>query len=211
MHGRRVVERTTSAIPDGQDQLTAGSRRPSHSTKQATHFILGVDLPTKEIMDNLLEEYFDTVHWFSLVIYEPTFRPQYESVADGYAFESQKGFLILLATVLGIASWYRAKMTTSNPSSSAEYWDGWRVKLFAVAETRFLELMDERSLAALQTCLLLGTYHVYHGRPNSSLALLGAVIKIAQAMGLHRESIRHGSDDIEERKRIWWTIYTWDR
>ena len=162
-------------------------------------------------MDGLLEHYFDAVHWFSLVIYEPTFRPQYESVADGYAFESQKGFLVLLATVLGIASWYQAKNSNSNSYSANEDWDGWRVKLFAVAEARFLELMDERSLASLQTCLLLGTYHVYHGRPNASLALLGATIKIAQAMGLHRESVRSGSENVEERKRVWWTIYTWDR
>lgn len=162
-------------------------------------------------MDGLLEDYFDAVHWFSLVIYEPTFRPQYESVADGYAFESQKGFLILLATVLGLASWYRAKNSNPNSNSATDGWDNWRVKLFSVAEARFLELMDERSLASLQTSLLLGTYHVYHGRPNASLALLGATIKIAQAMGLHRESIRSSSENIEERKRVWWTIYTWDR
>lgn len=208
MHGRNVVKRTTSAIPDGQDQVITTSRRQSYSAKHEAHSILGVSLPSKEIIDDLLEEYFDSVHWFSLVIYEPTFRRQYDSVADGYAYQSQKGFLILVATVLGIASWYRAE--TSAPNSN-EDWDGWRVRLFAVAETRFLELMDERSLASLQTCLLLGTYHVYHGRPNASLALLGATIKIAQAMGLHRESVRGGSDESEERKRIWWTIYTWDR
>ncbi|KFY95226.1 hypothetical protein V500_02903 [Pseudogymnoascus sp. VKM F-4518 (FW-2643)] len=137
MHGRNVVKRATSAIPDGQDQI--------------------------------------------------------------------------IAAILGIASWYRAETSVSNSKFSNEDWGGWRVKLFAVAETRFLELMDERSLASLQTCLLLGTYHVYHGRPNASLALLGATIKIAQAMGLHRESVRSGSDENEERKRVWWTIYTWDR
>ncbi|KFZ12161.1 hypothetical protein V502_07238 [Pseudogymnoascus sp. VKM F-4520 (FW-2644)] len=211
MHGRNVVKRATSAIPDGQDQIIAASRRQSFSAKREAHSILGVSLPSKEIINDLLEEYFDSVHWFSLVIYGPSFRRQYDSVADGYAYQSQKGFLILLATVLGIASWYRAETSVSNSKFSNEDWGGWRVKLFAVAETRFLELMDERSLASLQTCLLLGTYHVYHGRPNASLALLGATIKIAQAMSLHRESVRSGSDENEERKRVWWTIYTWDR
>lgn len=211
MRGRNVVKRATSAIPDGQDHIIAASRRQSYSAKRETHSILGVSLPSKEIIDDLLEEYFDSVHWFSLVIYGPAFRRQYDSVADGYAYQSQKGFLILLATVLGIASWYRAETSASNSKFSNEDWGGWRVRLFAVAETRFLELMDERSIASLQTCLLLGTYHVYHGRPNASLALLGATIKIAQAMGLHRESIRGGSDENEERKRVWWTIYTWDR
>lgn len=211
MHGRNVAQRTTSAIPDGQDQVINESRRQSYSTKRDVHSILGVCLPSKEVMDDLLEEYFDSIHWFSLVIYGPTFRRQYDSVVDGYAYESQKGFLFLLATVLGIAAWYRAKTSVPNSNSSNEDWDNWRVILFAVAEARFLELMDERNLASLQTCLLLGTYHVYHGRPNASLALLGAATKIAQAMGLHRESGRSRSDENEERKRVWWTIYTWDR
>lgn len=211
MHGRTIAERTTSAIPDGQYHTAANTGRSSHSTKRETVAILGVELPSKKIMDGLLEDYFDSVHWFSLVIYEPTFRPQYESVAGGHAFESQKGFLFLLAVVLGMASWYRAKDSNANSDPATEDWDGWRLKLFAVAEARFLELMDERSLTSLQTCLLLGSYHVYHGRPNASLALLGATIKIAQAMGLHRESIRSRYDNIEERKRVWWTIYTWDR
>ena len=55
-------------------------------------------------MDGFLEEYFDTVHWVLLVIYEPTFRLQYDSVIDGYTFESQKGYIILLVTVLKITS-----------------------------------------------------------------------------------------------------------
>ena len=55
-------------------------------------------------MDRLLADYFDAVNWFSLVLHEPMFRPQYKSVADSYALESQKGFLFLVSIVLGLAS-----------------------------------------------------------------------------------------------------------
>ncbi|KAF9774825.1 hypothetical protein IL306_007129 [Fusarium sp. DS 682] len=71
--------------------------------------------------------------------------------------------------------------------------------------------MDQHSIAAVQTLILLGSHHVYHGRPNLSFALLGATIKISHAMGLHRNLARECVDDVEERKRVWWTIYTWDR
>ncbi|KAF0322132.1 C6 transcription factor [Colletotrichum asianum] len=73
------------------------------------------------------------------------------------------------------------------------------------------KVMDQRSLAAVQTLILLGSHHVYHGRPNLSFALLGATIKMSHALGLHRRQKDGSFDDIEERKRVWWTIYTWDR
>ncbi|KAK9244447.1 fungal-specific transcription factor domain-containing protein [Lipomyces tetrasporus] len=212
LHGLNVVERTTFAIPDGEVRSDANAANRDSSLKLPISLILGSSLPSKEVMDILLEEYFDSVHWFSLVIFEPRFRPEYESVVEGYAFQSQKGFLILLATVLGIAAWYRSKKSSAVDSPLLhEDWNKWRVNLLSLAEARFLELMDESSLASIQTCLLLGSYYVYHGRPNSSFALLGATIKTAQAMGLHRQPSRGGCYEIEERKRIWWTIYTWDR
>ncbi|KAK9320488.1 fungal-specific transcription factor domain-containing protein [Lipomyces orientalis] len=211
LHGLNVVERATSAIPDGEVRSYINSASRDSSLKRSISSILGSALPSKEVMDVLLEEYFDSVHWFSLVIFEPRFRPEYESVADGYAYQSQKGFLLLLSTVLGIAAWYRSKKSSAVDNLLHEDWNKWRVNLLSLAEARFLELMDESSLASIQTCLLLGSYYVYHGRPNSSFALLGATIKTAQAMGLHRQPSRGECYEIEERKRIWWTIYTWDR
>jgi hypothetical protein len=161
-------------------------------------------------MKVLLEEYFESVHWFSLVIYEPKFRVQFESITDGFAADSQKGFLLLLGTILGIAAWYRSKKNRSSHGAE-EDWESWKTTLLKNTEAQMFELMDQTSLAAVQTSILLGSYHVYHGRPNLSFALLGATIKTAQAIGLHREPSRGGFDDFEERKRVWWTIYTWDR
>ncbi|KAK9242081.1 fungal-specific transcription factor domain-containing protein [Lipomyces tetrasporus] len=209
LHGLNVVEKTTSAIPDGgiYNDINAANS----DARLTVASILGNPLPSKDTMDILLEEYFDSVHWFSLVIFEPRFRPEYESVADGYAYQSQKGFLLLLSTVLGIAAWYRSKKSSPDGYLPDGDCNAWRVNLLSLPEALFLEQMDESSLASIQTSLLLGSYYVYHGRPNSSFALLGATIKTAQAMGLHREPSRGAFDEVEERKRIWWAIYTWDR
>jgi hypothetical protein len=159
----------------------------------------------------LMEEYFASVHWFSLVIYEPKFRAQLHSIRDGLAHPSQKGFLLLLSTVLAIAAWYRSQRTPIDQQYPAEDWNYWRSKLLKNTESQMFELMDQTSLAAVQTCTLLGSYYVYHGKPNLSFALLGATLKTAQAIGLHRDLFHGGFDDQEERKRIWWTVYTWDR
>lgn len=205
-----VGERSLSAIPDGEINDDAHVKSGSRSARSPISCILGCALPSKEITDILLEEYFDSVHWFSLVILEPIFRPQYESIADGYAYSSQKGFLFLLATVLGLAAWYRSKRCEVDDASGEQFWADWKSKLLSHVETGLLDLLDRRCLTSIQTCLLLGSYYIYHGRPNASFALLGASIKTAQAMRLHRVSSGE-FHAVEERKRVWWTVYTWDR
>ncbi|QKX52984.1 uncharacterized protein TRUGW13939_00055 [Talaromyces rugulosus] len=164
-----------------------------------------------EILYVLLEEYFDAIHWFSLAIYEPKFRQMLHSISDGFAHHSQKPFLLLLAVMLGMASWYRAQRSGVDLADHSDEWWVWSTDLLKLVESNIVEIMDKPSITAVQTCILLGSHHVYHGRPNLSFSLLGATVKMSQSLGLHRQTSRGPLEDIEERKRIWWTIYTWDR
>lgn len=170
--------------------------------------VMGGRFPKQNEIDSLLEEYFESVHWFSLVIYEPRFRKRLESIRDGYVYPSEAPFLTLLAIILCMAAWYRSRKPDQE---KGEDWRLWSDELLRVVESRLIHIMDQHSIAAVQTLVLLGSHHVYHGRPNLSFALLGATIKISHAMGLHRNLARGSVDDVEERKRVWWTIYTWDR
>lgn len=212
LDSQHIDERAISAIPggdiSGHPVATTGHDR---NNRRPISTVLGCSLPTLDVMQTLLEEYFDTVHWFSVVVYEPKFRTRLKSIEDGFARPSQKPFLILLSTMLGMAAWYRSQKTAIESAHSGENWDKWRLKLFRNAESHLVELMNQSSITCVQVCILLGSYYVYHGRPNLSFALLGATIKTSQAIGLHRELLSAGFDDSEERKRVWWTIYTWDR
>lgn len=212
LDSQRIDESTTSAIPGGD--IGTGSATVSgrdRNRRVPIPSILGSTLPSRELMRSLLEEYFDAVHWFSLVVYEPTLRARVQSVEDGYAKPSQKPFLILLSVILGMAAWYRSQKSTTELVHLDEDWVRWRSDLLGIAESHLVELMDQSSISSVQACVLLGSYYVYHGRPNLSFALLGATVKTSQAIGLHREIASGSLDIIEERKRVWWTIYTWDR
>ncbi|RDI81939.1 hypothetical protein Vi05172_g8126 [Venturia inaequalis] len=203
----RLATKTTSAIPDGNLSLDVPSP-PKQQYRKAIASILGCNLPSMSIMKMLVEEYFASIHWFSLVIYEPKFRAQFSSIADGLADPSQKGFLFLLSIVLAMAAWYRSNRFEGE---SKDEWLNWKNALLANIESHMIELMDQTSLSAVQTFILAGSYYVYHGRPNLSLSLLGVTLRTAQAIGLHRDPQRGSFEDREERKRTWWTIYTWDR
>lgn len=161
-------------------------------------------------MNMLLEEYFSAVHWFSLVIYEPSFRTKFQAIRDGYIEPGERPFLALLSIMLGMASWYKSQKSGHDSERSSEFWRRRSAELIKNAESQIVDLMDQNCLASVQTLILLGSNFVYHGRPNLSFALLGATIRAAQAMGLHRE-LDSSFDEVEERKRVWWTIYTWDR
>ena len=175
--------------------------------------IIGIDLPKYEVCNQLMETYFSAVHWFSLVIYEPKFRGRYVAVVgSGLASRSDHGFLLLLLMVLIMGCWYTPKYQAGDLGLSGDEMEALRSRMLRVVQRDFMELMDEDCIEFVQLCALLGSFYLYHGRPRSSFSILGAATKTSQAMGLHRDSeMKRSVEDMEERKRVWWTIYTWDR
>ncbi|PMD42176.1 hypothetical protein L207DRAFT_632004 [Hyaloscypha variabilis F] len=203
--------RATFAIPGGD---YAGVANPVSKSQPLMPIstVLGMDLPSKQACDSLLDSYFMRVHWFSLVVYEPKFRARYNKIMNtGLAHSGDHGFLLLLAMLLILGSWYRSKLDADeneNPDGLRNIHEGF----LRLVRERFMDLMDEDSLEFVQLSALLGSFYLYHGRPRSSFSILGAATKTAQAIGLHREPEgRHTFEDSDERKRVWWTIYTWDR
>lgn len=152
------------------------------------------------------------MHCFTLVIYEPRFRAQYQRIiTTGFASRSEYGFLLVLLMVLSLGCWY-GPLPGQNPSDGAAELNGMHELFLKKVREQFMDIMDEDSLEYVQLCTLLGSFYLYHGRPRSSFSILGAATKSAQAMGLHRDSGSRFPEDVtEERKRVWWTIYTWDR
>ncbi|KAJ5431381.1 Transcription factor [Penicillium cf. griseofulvum] len=206
-----IDEQTTSAIPGYQASTSTSTTNSATGQRIPISSILSRLFPPMELVYSLLEDYFDAVHWFSLAVYEPKFRKSLLSIADGYAYPSQRPFLVLLAMMLAMSSWYRSQKSCTDPADSSDYMEKLSADWLGLVESNVVELMDQPSVTSAQTCILLGSHHVYHGRPNLSFSLLGATIKMSQSLGMHRGLVRGDFETIEERKRVWWTIYTWDR
>lgn len=176
--------------------------------------LIGIELPAKAIVDRLLDVYFFTVHWFSLVVHEPTFRQRYESIVTfGRARPTDKPFLVLLLMVLVMSCQYGSEIVGAELQLTDLH--GWRTRYLNTVRSNFMDLLDEDCIEFIQICILLGSHWLYWGKPRSSFTLLGTAIKSAQANLLHRQgkgqSMRLQRQNFEERKRVWWTIYTWDR
>ncbi|KAK4504580.1 hypothetical protein PRZ48_005496 [Zasmidium cellare] len=197
-------DHAVDAIPGANDSPLA-----SKANVASTASYLTFPLPGDDEIQELLGEYFASIHWFSLVIVTTKFTTAYENVRAGYATALDKPFLLLLSTVLGLSAWYRAHRASTRDERNK--WQDLSKKMVLNAELQLVDVMDQRSITAIQTLILLGSYYVYHGRPNLSFSLVGATIKAAQSMSLHKSCPQANHLDREERKRVWWTIYTWDR
>ena len=214
MESQHIDDRAIDAIPGADVGVGVRLRALgsfSQTSRAATASYLTHALPPEDTMVSLIEEYFESIHWFSLVVLESKFRPSFDAVRGGLANLSDRPFLLLLSTMLGLAAWYRGHMSRSGHGRSTEFWNDWSKRLIANSESQIVEVMNHNTVTAIQTLILLGSFYVYHGRPNLSFSLLGATVKAAQAAGLHRETTHASFPDQEEKKRVWWTIYTWDR
>ncbi|THW40431.1 hypothetical protein D6D21_06829 [Aureobasidium pullulans] len=207
---QHLDEFAVNAIPGAEIGNPTPAAPSPAVEKYSTNAYLTHPFPPSDVVIELLDEYFASVHWFSLVIYEPKFREMFTSIQDGLAEPSQKSFLILLSTMLGMASWYRSQRPESETGRPSRQWKKLSSDLFKNADNDLINIMDQNSISAIQTLILLGSFYCYHGRPNLSFSMLGASLRTAQALGLHREPSRISFHDCEERKRVWWTIYTWD-
>lgn len=148
-------------VPQARDIHRGGAKLPTAA------YLLN-PLPPEDVMVTFLEEYFSSVHWFSLVIYEPSFRQAFDSIRAGYARPSQRPFLLLLSVVLGLGAWYRGQRFEPSGGPSASQSKTWSEQMMSNAESRIIEILDQSSITAVQTLILLGSFFVYHGRPNLS-------------------------------------------
>lgn len=206
-----ATDRATFAIPGGNSNRTLGANSRSGRLLPISEMV-GVDLPSREICDALVDTYFYTVHWFSLVLYEPKFRQRYTTIMDREtAYPADRAFLLLLLMVMVMACWYGSGLLPPEAGSTVDL-ANMRQAFLKVVSQSFMDLIDEDSLEFVQLSALLGSYWLYWGRPRSAFSILGAATKSAQAIELHRDlDMRLSLQDAEERKRVWWTVYTWDR
>lgn len=175
--------------------------------------MLDMELPSTEVCDFLVDTYFDSVHWFMLVLHEPSFRRQYkELILSGRASQSEMRFVALVMLILAMGARY------VSPEAALQYTTGvdlaaLQSSLLKKVREHIFDIFDEGAIESVQICILLSSFYLYHGRPNLAFIILGSGVKSAQAMGLHQESSWKASSLVtrEIMRRVWWAVYVFDR
>ena len=124
-------------------------------------------------------------------------------------------FAALLLMVIALGAQYAGTNPDSRfkPLMAEHSVDLGTLALSCIRQVRshLLDSLEHCQIEAVQTCVLLGTYYIYHGNPNLSWSVLGLAVKSSYALGMHREIEWKGDRRLlQSRKRAWWHTYIAD-
>ncbi|KAJ7180125.1 fungal-specific transcription factor domain-containing protein [Mycena crocata] len=173
------------------------------------------ELPPTRNSTVLVDYYFATINWTRYPISERDFRASYNSICDhgtnGVSAPSDVSFLPLLFAVLAIS----VRLAPENIAGDARtrrvtslryYWSSRRSLLLAA-------VIQPDSLDIVLCRLLSARFLTFDRRITECYSQLGAAVKTAQALGLHRDGGNMNMEPslVEYRRRIWSYLYHADR
>ncbi|CVL08679.1 uncharacterized protein FMAN_06874 [Fusarium mangiferae] len=197
----------TSSLPGGTKLLEANTTLPAKHWRN----VVGVELPTDDILEQLVDSFFSSVNWFMMVFHEDTFRRRYEEMLQQTQIKYQDTtFFWTWLLVIALGAHYAALKDPEDPMSPQHR--QLSRDLIAVIETRFLQIIGCQTVETVQICILLGSF-IFYTRPTTGLGICGMGVKIAQVIGLHRESFWKETSQLaqEVKRRTWWTLEVFDK
>ncbi|KAG9664752.1 hypothetical protein KCU64_g468, partial [Aureobasidium melanogenum] len=187
-----ALNHTETALPSRTDSPEVASIDPAY-------------LPPAELGQVLIETYFEKVHPLMPMLDEQQFWQTWL-----YGERKDHAWMALLNTVLALGSVMSSDCTDNSHD---------------VYYQRAMQLLDLDSLGSGNTLvvqalgLLSGYYLHYVSRPNLANNLMGATLRQATVLGLHREytdtvttsgTITHKTMSTDVRRRTWWSLYVLD-
>ncbi|KAF4417297.1 transcriptional regulatory [Fusarium acutatum] len=191
--------------------------KPSAAEKELISLLPGL-WPATLLVDN----YFDRIHWFILAFHQDDFRRKFQDLYNHFTFSSTSnapsrgmGFIAVLLAVFATSLHHIGAQEGKLKSHNVDPKE-LKDRILAALKSRFLDIISKGSLEAVQFCVLLASYYLYHGEPGMAWPLSGSGLRIAQALNLHRKMAAGDLDDqalnqqIQDRKRAWWAVYEID-
>ena len=152
----------------------------------------------------LMDAYFAHIHCVTPIVDEEEFRSKYVRGGD-----QQPAWLALLNMVLALGS-----ISTSEPDETLHK------TFYAKAYQNLgLDSLGNGHLETVQALGLLGGYYCHYlNQPNMANVIMGAALRMAVAMALHREPVSRaiepselGNSTLHEtRRRVWWCLFCLD-
>ena len=202
--------RVVDAIPDSSPAATSSS--PAHAAFVPVSELIGMELPPRRVTNLLLDSYLKALHWHLLLFHESALRAELDPIlGSGMASHDRRPFLMLVLIILVIGARY------VDPDVAQQHCPGvdfphMHTKMLEKAEENFLAVFDASTVESVSFSILLASLYLYNRRPRRSIVVMGAGVRCAQAMNLHRESSWGNIDTVtrEVRRRVFWALYVCD-
>lgn len=179
------------------------------------------NMPTKRQSDILYKGFMSGVHAISPVLHPPTVLQAYQNFWDWYENSSYSNERCPDITFIPLlyAMWHGGSVTISIRTIKAEFPHvSGRSELSDTLHDHVITWLDKisfprnPSLNGLVAFLITRTIQSREEEPLASSLFISTVLRVAQAMGLHRDPAQFGikSSEAETRRRIWWHIIHMD-
>ncbi|KAK5163496.1 uncharacterized protein LTR77_010678 [Saxophila tyrrhenica] len=166
----------------------------------ATH-----QLPPKHVADRLLSHYHGSVHVYAPHLHWPTFIQEYEQVYRLGSFQQSPH--IWVSVFYGVL----ACGTLMDPQPNAPAQEGEGAGYLDTCVRCINTWSDELTLDTVRAALLISIYFIETNMRSAGWMWLGGAIRTAQDIGLHTDRGPYPPVEAEMRRRVWWSIYNWDR
>ncbi|OCF40873.1 hypothetical protein I317_05323 [Kwoniella heveanensis CBS 569] len=172
------------------------------------------ELPSREEAEVLVDSYYRYCAWHHDVVPRHNFRKLFDRIFDVLpaAGDTRPTVapqeLALLYIVLAQGTLFNIEMPYNDPS--AEHW--LQLSERALVKSDFFA---NNTIPAIQTLHLMAHYHLHIDkgrRGDYAWPLWGLVMRLIQAMGMHRDGARWNLPDdvVEERRKVFWECRTAD-
>jgi len=185
---------------------TSSNTTASKKSKKTTLLSL---FPAREVCDTFINTYFDKVHPNYLLFHRETFEIRYNDMwlNSGVLLRNvEPGWACCLCMMMVFgAQALEDRDRVQAGQIQRHYLD--------IVQDKMHQLISATTLINVQALLLLQLYQHNCTERNSAFMLLGCASRMAMALGMHRGGTSGGFDDLERevRKRVWWTIYTFEQ
>lgn len=163
-------------------------------------------MPPRDLADHLIDTYWTYIHPHMPILHKPLFMRQYKN-----ADPEKRPPAVLLNAMFSIASRFSDHPEIVGLSDPEDF----GVEYFSRAK-RLVDLdMDMPRQASIQALLLMTLYRFTSAKCGGRgvWVMLGQATRMAQDLGMHRNSARWSLPPLETeiRKRLWWACYVMDR
>ena len=193
--------------PDGSGQsITPGaSQFPKANNDRISDF-----LPHRSIADELVKAFFQHVHPNYPLFHRSRFQQRYEAEWDrkvAWLRDLDPGWLSCLMMIFVFGAQQALEPYDHQQATLI------KSRCIGVVRQTLGRLLSTTSLLNVQALLLFQLYEHNAGERNASWMLLGCALRMAVALGMHREGTNDSFEPVERnvRKRVWSTLYIFEK
>lgn len=164
-------------------------------------------LPSRQVTDRLLSQYYDSIHRSYPLIHWPTFQHEVEKVySTGNFHIMPQAWMASFFAVLACGTLQTMDSLSQFPRAEVE-----GMSYLDISAQALNNWTDELAIDHARASLLMSIFATEVNLKSTGLVWLGSAVRIAQDIGLHWETGPWPVVEGEIRRRVWWAIYVWDR